>query len=131
MSLTNFAENLIIDHISGRTDIGALPDIFLGLSTTTPAEDSTNVTEPSGNAYARVDIATTAFAAAAAGTTDNDAAITWPEATGSWGTVTHVVAYSALTGGNLWWFAALTTSTAIGANDTFSIGAGDLDITID
>lgn len=130
MSFSNYLENLLLDVATGRA-LPTLPDLRLALSTTTPAEDGTNVTEPSGNGYARVDIGATEFAAAAAGTTDNDNVISWAQATGNWGTITHVVAYDAATGGNMLWFAALGTATAVNTNDTFSIPAGDLDVSLD
>jgi len=55
----------------------------------------------------------------------NIAAVTFVESTASWGTVTYVVLYDALTSGNLWWFDVLTPSRTVASATTvlFAIGA--------
>jgi hypothetical protein len=83
-------------------------------------------TELSGSAYARqtVDFSTSGA------TTSNDAAIEFPTATGSWGTVTHVGVFDAATSGNLMAYATLSSSKAIATGDVFRVPTGDLDITL-
>jgi hypothetical protein len=61
----------------------------------------------------------------------NGTAITFPAATGSWGTITHIGGFTASTGGTVVWWGALSASKAIDNGDTFSIPIGDLDLTLD
>jgi hypothetical protein len=85
-----------------------------------------SVTELSGSAYARQTVAFTT----SGNTTSNNAAVEFPTATGSWGTVTHVGVYDASTSGNLMAYATLSASKAIDTGDVFRVPSGDLDITL-
>jgi len=85
-----------------------------------------SVTELSGSAYARQSVAFTT----SGNTTSNNAAVEFPTATGSWGTVTHVGVYDASTSGNLMAYATLSSSKAIATGDVFRVPSGDLDITL-
>lgn len=131
MSFSNFWELEILDHILNDGAYTAPTNIFVALSTTTPADDATGITEPVGNGYARVSTAGTDWDAAAAGAKSNGNAITFPQATGSWGTVTHVLLYDALTVGNMLAFGALSASKAITTDDTAQFAAGDLTVSLD
>lgn len=124
-------EAALLDHYFMGTALAQDTNLFVALSTTTPTEAGGNFTEPVGNGYARVSTAGADWNAAVAGAptvVDNATAITFPQATGSWGTITHFGIYDASTAGNLDVFGALTTSKAIGANDTAEFAAGALDV---
>jgi len=103
---------------------------YVAVCTAAPTAASTGSTivEPSGNAYARVQV--DADDANWSSTGDNVSAITWPTATGNWGTLTHFAVVDAATNGNVLFYGALTTSKTITNTDTFSIPAGDLDLSI-
>ena len=130
MSFANYWENELLDHIMGK---GAYtpPTIYVGLSTADPGDDASGLAEPAGGGYARVTTAAGDWDAAASGLIDNANAITFPTATGSWGTVTHVGLFDAASGGNLLASGALSVSKAIGVGDTAEFQAGDLDISLD
>jgi hypothetical protein len=64
-------------------------------------------------------------------TASNDAAIEFPTASGSWGTVTHAAIFDAETSGNMIAYASLTASKAIDTGDVLRIPTGDLDVTLD
>jgi hypothetical protein len=66
-----------------------------------------------------------------AGATSNSNAITFPQASGTWGTVVALGIFDASTSGNLLAWADLTTSKLVGNGDTPSFAAGDLDVTLD
>jgi hypothetical protein len=109
--------------------------LYLALSTTTPTDTGTNITEPSGNAYARVSTVAADWSAASAGSGStpaqktNTAVKTFPQATGSWGTVTHFVIFSHITTATTAetvLYGALTTSKLIGNGDTASFAASAL-----
>ncbi|MBM3616646.1 MAG: hypothetical protein FJX28_14855 [Alphaproteobacteria bacterium] len=64
-------------------------------------------------------------------TASNNAAIEFPTASGSWGTITHVAVFDASTSGNMIAYASLTASKTIDTGDVLRVPAGDLDITLD
>lgn len=132
-SFGNYLELEILDHIFGMGNRNYTPpsNIFVALSTADPTDDASGIAEPSGGAYARVSTAYTDWDVAAAGALDNANAITFPEATASWGTITHFALYDALTGGNMLAHGSLTTSKSVSSGDTIQFAAGDLDVTLD
>ena len=131
MSKTDYAENKVLDHMTGKAAWGAVT-AYVGLFTAAPS-DAGGGTEVSttGTGYARKATAAADWNAAAAGSTSNANALTFAAATGSWGTVTHFGLFDAATAGNLLRWAALGTSKAIGTGDTASFAAGALTLTED
>lgn len=130
---TQAVRKALLDHYFGESTLTA-PTIHVGLSTTTPTDTGTNVTEPSGNNYARVQTAASDWNAATSADpnlVDNANAITFGQASGSWGTVTHAVLFDAATTGNVLGWGALSPSKAIAASDTASFAAGAIDVTLD
>jgi len=130
MSFSNYMENELLDHLFGK---GAYtpPTIYVGLSTADPGEDASGLAEPSGGAYARVSTAASDWTTASAGALSNANEISFPEATGSWGTLTHFAVFDALSGGNMLGSGALNASQAVASGNTVSFQAGDLDVTLD
>lgn len=107
----------------GRTT-PALPDHFyVGLSTTEPLADGTNVTEPSASSYSRVEI--TSLGAPINGQVKNEDVVLFPPASSSWGTITHYTLFDAATNGNLLMANALTTPRSIVSESQarFNVGA--------
>jgi len=129
MSFANYLENKVLDHITGKTSY-AKPTVYIGLSTADPTDDASGLAEPSGNNYARVTTSGSDWDASAAGATSNAAAITFPKASGSWGTVTHFALFDAVTSGNMLAYGALSASEAVTANDQLRFSTGALDITL-
>ena len=125
MSFTNFLETEILDHVFAGAAYTAPSTKYLALYTAAPGETGGG-TELSGDAYARQSVAFTTSGA----TTSNSAAVEFPTATGSWGTVTHVGVFDAVSSGNLMCYATLSASKAIATGDVFRVPAGDLDITL-
>ena len=127
-ALSNYLENELIDHIL-RNGAWTTPgtSIYIALFTTDPT-DSGSGTEVSGGSYARVQC--TAWDAPSNGATANTNDITFPAATASWGTVTHMGIFDASTAGNLLFHGALTASKAVGDGDTFKFLAGALDVSL-
>ena len=125
MSIADYWEDVLLDHAAM---LGSVK--WVGLSTADPTDDGSGLSEPSGNAYARVEVPSTYWAAASGGSKATDTAIEFSRATGSWGTVTHFCLFDALTGGNLLMSFALDSSLAVtsGIKPQFSIG--DLTITL-
>jgi hypothetical protein len=70
------------------------------------------------------------FNAPSNGVCTNSAAVEFAQATGSWGTVSHVGLLDAITSGNLLFYTDLTTSKTIESGDIFKIAAGSLSVTL-
>ena len=126
MSLSNTYETDTLEWLFTNTAVTRPTAWYLGLFTSDPTDAETG-TEVSGGAYVR-EAATFSVTGDTATTT---AAVEWPVATASWGTITHVAVHDAVTGGNIIAYAALDASKTINTDDVFRIPAGDLDITID
>ena len=73
----------------------------LAVSTANPLASGAGIAEPVGNAYARVAISSSQFNTPAAGAVSNSAALSFPAATGPWGTISYFMLMDAMTGGNL------------------------------
>ncbi|UCG56834.1 MAG: hypothetical protein JSU70_18450 [Phycisphaerales bacterium] len=127
---SNFWENEILDHLFGKGSYTP-PAIHAGLSTADPGDDGSGLSEPSGNGYARVQTSSSDWNAASGGQLDNANDITFPEATGSWGTITHFALFDAASGANMLAHGSLSESKAIGSGDTAKFAAGDLDVSLD
>ncbi len=126
----DYWENEILDHLFGKGNYTP-PTIYVGLSTAEPNDDGSGLAEPSGNSYARAQTAPSDWNAASGGSLDNAGDITFPAATGSWGTITHFALFDAATGGNLLAYGQLNQSKSIVASDIVQFSSGDLDISLD
>jgi hypothetical protein len=124
--MSNYLENALINATLRNTAYTSPTTVYLGLYTTDPTDADTG-TEVSGGSYARQSIT---FGAPSNGVSTNSAAIEFPQATGSWGTITHVAIRDALTVGNLLYHTPLDTSKTIASGDIFRIAIGSLSVTL-
>ena len=99
----------------------------MALFTTDPTDAGTG-TEVSGAGYVRQSIS---WNTPASGATTNSADVTFPQATGNYGTVTHIGIYDNSSGGNLLYHGSLSATKSVETNDTFLVEAGDLSISLD
>lgn len=129
-SMTDFLENKILEHTLGKTSYTMPAGCYVALFTANPS-DTGGGTEVSGGAYARQQVLAAGWAAASGGSISNSADITFPVASASWGTITAIAIFDALTVGNMLWWGTLSTSKAIATNDQFKIAASNLTITLD
>lgn len=128
MSFSNTFETHVLNYVFTTTSVTRPTAWYLALFTSNPAEDASGTeVSTSGTAYARQSATFTV----SGDTASNSAAIEFPTATASYGTVTHVGVFDASSAGNLIAYAALTTSKAIDTGDVFRVPSGDLDITLD
>ena len=123
---SNYLENAVINAVLRNTSYTSPTTVYVGLYTTDPTDADTG-TEVSGGSYARTSVA---FDAPSNGVTQNTADLTFPTATASWGTVTHIGLHDASTGGNLLFHTPLDTSKAIDSGDIFKITSGNLTVTL-
>jgi len=127
-AFTNFLENELLDHTLGTGSYTMPTTVYVSLHTADPTETGSSAAEVSGNNYART---AATFSAASGGSTSNSGDVTFPTASGSWGTVTHWALWDASTAGNALYYGALTASKTVGANDIVKISSGQLTITLD
>ena len=124
--MSNYLENALINGTLRATTYTAPTTVYLALYTTDPTDADTG-TEVSGSAYARQSIT---MGAPSNGVSTNSAAIEFPQATGSWGTVAYIGIRDALTTGNLLYHSPLDTSKTIDTGDIFKIAVGSLSVTL-
>jgi hypothetical protein len=127
-ALSDYAEALILDWMMTTGSATRPTAWYVALFTGAPS-DSGGGTEVSGSGYARQAVAFDA-AASPAGTTTNSADVSFTADGGSFGTVSHLGIFDALTTGNLLWHGALTTSKAVADGDTLLFAAGNIDLTV-
>lgn len=128
MSLSNLFETRVLTWLFTGDAVTRPSSFYVALFTSNPAEDASGTeVSTSGTAYARQSVTFSV----SGNTASNSAAIEFPTATASYGTVTHVGVFDASSGGNLIAYAALTTSKAIDTGDVMRIPASDLDVTMD
>ena len=125
---SDYLELKLLDHSLGTASMTAPSNVYVGLHTGSPLDNNTGSNEISGNGYTRK---VAAFASAASGSASTNATVTFPAATGTWGTITHISVYDAATTGNLLFHGAVTTSKTIATGDTFQISSGNLTISLD
>ena len=125
MSFTNDLETRVLQWALTAGSPTRPTAWYIGLFTAAPGEAGGG-TEVSGNAYVRKAVTFTV----SGDTATNNAAIEWPTATGSWGTITHVAVFDADTSGNMLAYAELTASKTISTGDVLRIPSGDLDVTL-
>ena len=126
MSFTNDLETRVLQWALTNGSPTRPTAWYIGLFTAAPGEAGGG-TEVSGGSYVREAATFTVSGNLAT----NSAAIEWPTATGTWGTITHVAVFDALTSGNMLVYASLTSSKTIASGDVLRIPAGDLDVTLD
>lgn len=124
--MSNFLENALINATLRNTSYTSPTVVYLALYTTDPTDADTG-TEVSGGSYARQSIT---FGAPSNGVSTNTAAIEFPQATGSWGTIGWVGIRDSLTTGNLLYHSPLDASKTIATGDIFKIAIGSLSVTL-
>ena len=124
-AMSDFLELEVLDHVLGTGAYTMPTTVRIGLSTGSFGDDNSG-TELSGSGYARQAIT---FAAASSGSAATNATVTFPTATGSWGSVGFWGIFDAASGGNLLVHGAFDSAKTIGTGDVFRINSGDLTVT--
>lgn len=122
--------NQIMGNVFNTKASPALPkEYFIGLSSTEPSEDGSNVSEPASSAgYKRVKLEN--LSEPDTGVISNTQAISFDESTATWGTMTHFVIYDAQSEGNLLMYDALSTPRNVETATIVTIKQGSLSLTL-
>jgi hypothetical protein len=124
--MSNFLEDALINATLRATTYTSVATVYVSLWTSDPT-DAGSGTEVSGGSYARTSVT---FAAPSNGVTTNDADVTFPTATASWGTVGWIGINDAASSGNLLYHSPLDTAKTIDTGDIFKISSGNLSVTL-
>ena len=118
-AFSNYTEEILLDHLLTQGPF------YIALYTTSPGDTDTG-TEVIAASYARQSITFTRLDS----DLSNSNSVVFPTATESWGTITHIGIFDALTAGNLMWHGPLTSSKLVELGDTitYPIGASTLNL---
>lgn len=114
MSISNYAELKILDHLTGRAAWTAPTTVYIKLHTASPGEDGTS------NAATEATRKSVSWNAAASGAISASATLSWTNVSTT-ETYSHWSAWDNSTAGNCLWYGALSSSAAVTAGDTFEI----------
>lgn len=137
-AMSNFLEKKVLDHILNVASYTAPTTLYVALFTGTASTVKSNLEAgtisdevANSGSYARTAVTFNA-ATSGAGSTTNDADVTFTAASGSWGTVTCVAIMDSGThgAGNVLIYGELTTSKTITSGDVFKIPSGEITITL-
>ena len=123
---SNYLENALINATLRNTTYTSPAAVYISLHTADPT-DAGSGAEISGSSYARQ---AATFGAPSNGVSTTTADITFPQATGTWGTIGWIGIWDALTTGNLLYHTPLDVSKLIDTGDIFKIAAGSLTVTL-
>ena len=125
-ALSDYAENLLLDWAMTNGAATRPTAWYVALFTAAP-NDAGGGPEVSTGGYARQAVT---FGAAASGTCSNTGQVDFTASGASYGTVTHVGIFDAVSSGNLLWHGALSASKVIDDGDTLSFAVGNIDLTL-
>jgi hypothetical protein len=114
MSISNYAENKILEHTTGKTAWTMPTTVYVKLHTGDPGEAATS------NAATEATRKSAAWATASSGSIATSATLEWTNVAAT-ETITHWSLWDASTAGNALWTGALSSSAAVTAGDTFQI----------
>jgi hypothetical protein len=120
MSISNYAENKLLDTIGGTSF--SVTTAYLQLHLGDPGEDCT------ANAATETTRKSVSFSAASSGSMASSATVEWTNVAAT-ETVSHWSLWDAASAGNALWSGALASSAALTAGDTFQITS--LTLTLD
>ena len=122
--LFNDTENQMLEWEFSGGAFAQPTNLFFEASTTTPAEDGTNITLPVGNNYSGV--IHNAWNAAVGRASTNNGDITFPTPSGPWGNITHIVCKRDNTGGQPLFYFDMNPAETIDAANPLVLVDGDI-----
>ena len=137
MSISNYAEKLLLDYALSTTAVVRPTAWYVQLHTTDPTDTGTADTPPtviSGD-YARKTLGATGMSPAVIGattTSSNPAVISWTaDATAATYTITYVSIWDAVTAGNMLFSGALALPETVVAGGVITLSIGKLVAALD
>ena len=133
MDFSNYMEEQILGAIFRGTTFPVIGTQFISLHTADPGETGTS--EVTAGDYARIAVVSTTAqwtdpATAPQGEVENINDIVFAAATSTWGTITHIGLFSAITAGNFHFKGTLAVPILIDSGKTFKINSTDLTVEV-
>ena len=127
---TTYFLNLASCNLFRTKETPPIPnEMWIGLSSTAPNINGTNVTEPAASAgYSRVKL--DMMSEPATGVVTNESNIDFNESTASWGTLTHFVIFDAQNEGHLLQYGPLSTPRSVETATIMTIKQGYLNLSV-
>jgi hypothetical protein len=122
MSISNYAELKILDHLTGTTAWTAPSGAYVQLHTGDPGEAGTS------NVATETTRKSASFNAASSGAISTSATLEWTNVAAT-ETISHWSLWDAASSGNCLWYGALSASASVVAGDTLQITS--LSLTLD
>jgi len=114
MSISNYAENKLLDHVTGRASFTAPSTVYIKLHTGDAGENGTS------SAATETTRKSVSWSAASSGSISASATLEWTNVAAT-ETYSHWSAWDNSTAGNCLWTGALSSSASVTAGDTFQI----------
>lgn len=132
-SFSNYCENKVLDHLTGKTAFTSPGPLYMALCTVLPDDTSTGstITEANYTGYARKQVATADWNAAASGAVTNANAITFANASAGTSTVVGWALCDALSAGNVIAWGSCTSTTISSTQTPATFAAASLSISLD
>lgn len=131
-SQTNYLKEQLSDHLLSGTAFpvvsAAYAALFSGATTDGLTDGGADEGEVAAGGYARV-LVTSGFTFAAGVATFDE--VEFPQATASWGTISHFAIFDALTSGNALLHGPLSGTKAIESGDVAKFVSGQLTVTFE
>lgn len=110
---SDYLEAAVLNAVLRNVSFTSPTTVYLALFTVAPT-DVGGGTEVSGGSYARQVVT---FGAPSGGVVANTGSVTFPQATGNWGTIVAMGIFDALTVGNMLYYGNLATSKTVNTSD--------------
>jgi hypothetical protein len=133
MSLTDFAENALLNHIFGNTTYTPSATVWVGLGQASAGETGAAFSEATYGSYARVIIGTgetATWTPATARVLIQAGVLTFPKSTSGDQTYSDYAIFDAASGGNMLAYGALTSDINVVVNSTPSIASTEVQISV-
>lgn len=133
MSLSNYAENKILDHVLKNTSFTRPDTLYLALLTADPTDSGSGgtISEPTDSAYVRKEC--DSWDSAVSRATAISTSISFEDATEDWADpITHFAIMDTVTleTGNVIAYGTVTPNKTITNGDTPQVGSGELDVAV-
>jgi hypothetical protein len=131
-SLSDYAENKLVDHLTGKTSFTMPATVYAALCTVTITDSMTGstITEATYTGYARKQIAASDMNASSGGVATNANDIVFAACTAGTSTIVGVAICDASTAGNMLFYSDVTSHVVDTSNTPATIPAGSLSVTL-
>ncbi len=127
--ITTYFLNMMLGNAFHASGVESFPaTYYVALSTTVPNSDGSNITEPTGGAYARASFFSMGTPVNGVISIEDD--VEFPESTGDWGTIQGFAVYDSASGGNVLMYESLTNPQDIVADNQARFRSGSLKVTL-